>query len=157
MLFFHVIADTTYLGHPHWLALQTDGGPALNVVCRKEVGHNSSGIGLSDFVFQYFVSLAALRSMRAASRFTTMESGEQCVTTLGRSMTQPSSVVSYLTQLLLHSDHAPTSVEVLEKFGLTTSVVGDPKLVLINVSILDGASTIVAITKMPEFLVSVSH
>ena len=95
--------------------------------------------------------------MRVASRFTTRESGEQCVTTSGRSMTQTSSVVSYLAQLLLHSDRAPTSVEVLEKFGLTTSVVGDPKLVLINVLIQDGASTIVVIAKMPESLVSVSH
>ena len=159
MLFFHAIPDTTYLGHPHWLALQAEGGPELNlnVVCRTEVGHNSLGMWLFDFVFQYFVLSAALRSTRAASRFTTRESGEQCATTSGRSMTQTSSVVSYLAQLLLHSDRAPISVEVLEKFGLTTSVVGDPKLVLINVLILDGASTIVVIAKMPESLVSVSH
>ena len=95
--------------------------------------------------------------MRVALRFTTRESGEQCATTSGQSATRMSSVVSYLAQLLLHSDRAPSSVEVLDEFGLTTSVVQDLKLDLISVSILDGASTIVAITKMPESLVSVSH
>ena len=95
--------------------------------------------------------------MRVALRFTTRESGEQCATTCGRSATRTLSVVSYLTQMLLHSDRALTSVEVLEEFGLTTSVVQDSKLDLISVSILDGASTTVAITKTPESLVSVSH